>query len=117
MANSRELPSDWDESRDGAGFTGLHFSNLFDQDEDESGERYDLATGRPYNNSGSGHINPIELDDDMEEFGFTINAAESDNDRDNIKEIADHWIETGEGLARAAGLLPPFEDEGSEEIA
>lgn len=30
---------------------GLHFSTLYDQDEDESGEHYDLATGIRYDNS------------------------------------------------------------------
>ena len=31
--------------------TGLHWSNLFDQYEDESGEKIDLATGEPYSNN------------------------------------------------------------------
>jgi hypothetical protein len=32
----------------GGALLGLHFSNLFDQTVDESGEPYDLATGKPY---------------------------------------------------------------------
>jgi hypothetical protein len=32
----------------GGALLGLHFSNLFDQGADESGESYDLATGQPY---------------------------------------------------------------------
>jgi hypothetical protein len=30
---------------------GNHFDNLFDENEDRAGERYDLATGRPIDNS------------------------------------------------------------------
>jgi hypothetical protein len=32
----------------GGALLGLHFSNLFDQPADESGEYQDLATGEPY---------------------------------------------------------------------
>ena len=72
-------PNDSEESRDGAlgRFTGLHFDNLFDQSDDESGERWNLATGppRPHgrilvagrdtrdgaDNGGYGHVNDEEV--------------------------------------------------------
>lgn len=43
----------------------MHFSNLHDQDEDQSGEKIDLATGKPYNNSSeTGHEKLSELTED-----------------------------------------------------
>jgi len=42
---------------------GLHFSTLYDQDTDESGERYDLATGLPYRNSGENDLLGLHVDD------------------------------------------------------
>jgi hypothetical protein len=46
---------------------GLHFSNLFDQNEDGSGEVYDLATGEKIDNATETSIDGlriIELADD-----------------------------------------------------
>lgn len=39
---------------------GLHFDNLYDQNEDEAGEKVDLATGEPIDNSTAknGDIDP-----------------------------------------------------------
>lgn len=38
-------------SRDGEKFFGMHDTNLFDENESRAGERYDLATGEPFDNS------------------------------------------------------------------
>jgi len=89
------------DARDDGGFTGLHFSNLFDQDHDEAGDRYDLATGRPYDNST----------DTLEDMGLHVVDDENEDDAAEGIELVNHWAETQEGLARAAGLLPPFADE------
>lgn len=56
----------------------LHGSDLFDQDEDSAGEKYDLATGKPIDNS-----TVTELD------GLTI-TDENDNNKDNdLEELKD----------------------------
>ena len=45
------LPAEESRQDDDGHLLGLHFSTLFDQDEDEAGELVDMSTGRPYDNS------------------------------------------------------------------
>lgn len=42
-----------------------HFSNLFDQDEDRAGEKTDLATGRPIDNSTDHGIDQLSVHHDI----------------------------------------------------
>lgn len=49
MKKNQEIIND-SHTRD-SGVTGLHFDNLFNQDEDGSGSLLDIATGKPYDNS------------------------------------------------------------------
>ena len=91
-----ERPSSWSpedgKSRDSNGFTGLHFDNLYDEDEDRAGEKIDLATGEPIDNSDS-------LRHEMESTGINI-IDPSDYD-------AGEWHD----------VLPPLDDnELPEEI-
>jgi hypothetical protein len=64
---------------DGGANLELHFSNLFDQDMDESGELVDHATGIPYDNStytGLEGLTIIEPDSDSEDvFGPILEDA------------------------------------------
>ena len=67
--SERPNPGSWSkkdgESRDTRGYTDLHFGNLFDENEDRSGEIRDLATGEQIDNSDS-------WDQEMEAAGIHI---------------------------------------------
>lgn len=94
-----------EESRDGAGHLfRAHDEGLYDQDENTAGERTDLVTGDRYNNSSHGYDRLSELtDDEAGEIGFSIVGDDVDfEDDERTIEYVDHWLETQEGLARAA---------------
>mgnify|MGYP000965547233 CR=1 FL=1 len=100
-----------EESRDGAGLFEAHDMGLFDQDESSAGEKYDLATGRPINNSTHGYDDLGSIDDETAaELGFSI-VSDADYDDEGVVELLDHWVETQRGLAQAAGIDYPFDNE------
>ncbi len=83
MKNDREIINN-SHTRD-SGVTGLHFDNLFNQDEDGSGSVIDIATGEPYDNStflateGLTHISEEALTSD-------------DKQKDTVGDRADVWL-------------------------
>lgn len=110
---SEHSDSRFDEgSRDGAGLFTAHDDGLYDQDESSAGERYDLGTGKPINNSTHGYDNLDSLsDDEAGELGFTVIDGYYDEDPETT-ELVDQWLEeTGRELAKAAGLHEPYSDE------
>ena len=60
-------------SRDKLGFTGLHFDNLFDEDETRSGDTIDPATGLPIDNSNS-------YLQDLDGAGVSLHGVDWSND-------------------------------------
>lgn len=68
------------ESRDERGFTGLHDTNLFDQDESRAGDKIDLSTGERYDNSSS-------LPYELEAAGISIVDTNDDHHPDDWSDV------------------------------
>jgi hypothetical protein len=111
MGKRGHHPRHLEDSRDGSGPFWGHSEGLYDQDEDMYGEKYDLATGRAFNNSSHAYDN-LDTASDVQagEAGFNIIGNEYGDEEGEDAEIIDHWAQTQKGLARSAGIKPPLDE-------
>lgn len=90
-------------SRDGEGPFWAHDIGLFDQDESMAGDKIDLATGKAINNSTHGYDNFRSINSVAAgELGFAVVDSDYDYEDSETLSYVDHWLETQNGLAKAA---------------
>lgn len=77
----------------------MHSSNLYDQDEDAGGERVDLATGKPYDNSTA---TAEQIDNLSEREGFEEEEGDDATDDEAARWLAENDPDLREGNDRKA---------------
>jgi len=69
-------------------FVGMHSENLFDQDEDGAGERRNLATGRPFDNSTETGLETLSIRETKDDFEDLLGRVDDGTDDDE----AARWL-------------------------